>query len=245
METKLLKHKEVWRSKNILRIVYSGWYKKILKDLKISSEKTLELGAGTGNFKEYKPDVISSDIEKCDWLDMSFDAHKMPFANGSISNIVMVDVLHHLSSPINFFKEAIRTLEKGGRILIVEPYPSLFSIFVYKKFHPEPFLMKEDYFSDTSEKQKDPWQSNQAISYLLFFKHRKKFMENFSNNLKPVKIKKMSFLLYPLSGGFENKSLAPDFLIPVLKILEILLVPLRKFLAFRCYVVLEKITDKM
>lgn len=245
MTSKLLKHREIWKSKKILRIIYSGWYKEILKDLKNGSGKMLELGAGTGNFKEYKSDVISSDIEKCDWLDMNFDAHQIPFANGSISNIVMIDVLHHLSSPIKFFKEAIRVLEKEGRILIVEPYPSLFSLFVYKKFHPEPFLMDADYFSDISEKQKDPWQSNQAISYLFFFKHRKKFLENFSNDLKFIKIKKMSFLLYPLSGGFENKSLAPDFLIPVLKIMEILLIPFRKFLAFRCYIVLEKITDKI
>lgn len=245
MTIKLLKHREVWRSKKILRITYSGWYEKILKDLKTGYGKTVELGAGTGNFKEYKPDVISSDIEKNDWLDMSFDAHKMPFSSGFISNIVMVDVLHHLSSPVKFFQEAVRVLEKGGRILIVEPYPSLFSFFIYKKFHPEPFLMNVDYFADISEEQKDPWQSNQAISYLLFFKHRKKFMENFGNDLVFIKIKRMSFLLYPLSGGFENKSLVPDFLIPILKIMEILLVPFRKFLAFRCYVVLEKITDKI
>ncbi len=245
MTDKLTKYREIWKIKKILRLVYFDWYKKILKDLKNGPGKTVELGAGTGNFKEYKPDAISSDIEKCDWLDMSFDAHKMPFSQNSVSNIIMIDVLHHLSSPVKFFQEAIRVLEKEGRILIVEPHPSLFSLFVYKKFHPEPFLMNMDYFADVSEKQKDPWQSNQAISYLLFFKHRKKFLENFGNDLKFIKIKKMSFLLYPLSGGFENKQLAPDFLIPVLKIIEVLLIPFRKFLAFRCYIVLEKITDKI
>jgi len=245
MADKLAKYREVWKNKKILKLAYFDWYKKILKDLKNGCGKTVELGAGTGNFKEYKPDTISSDIEKCDWLDMSFDAHKMPFSEYSISNIVMIDVLHHLSNPVKFFQEAIRVLKKRGRILIVEPYPSLFSLFVYKKFHPEPFLMNMDYFADIPEKQKDPWQSNQAISYLLFFKHKRKFLEKFGNDLKVIKIKKMSFLLYPLSGGFENKSLAPDFMIPILKIMEIFLTPFRKFLAFRCYVVLEKITDKI
>jgi len=88
MADKLAKYREVWKNKKILKLAYFDWYKKILKDLKNGCGKTVELGAGTGNFKEYKPDTISSDIEKCDWLDMSFDAHKMPFSEYSISNIV-------------------------------------------------------------------------------------------------------------------------------------------------------------
>ncbi|MGE5339849.1 MAG: class I SAM-dependent methyltransferase [Candidatus Omnitrophota bacterium] len=225
----------------------------ILKDLSPNRrKKTIELGSGSGNFKEYKPEALASDIEPCPWLDIAFDAHAMPFKKDSAGNIVMIDVLHHLEDPLKFFEEASNVLEPGGRIVIIEPFPTLFSLFVYKRFHPEPFIMDAPLSSlskgnnqtendnNINNIKKDPWDSNQAIAYLLFFKHRKEFLRLFGEKFKIVKRKRMSCILYPASGGFENKSLIPNFLIPVFKLLEILLTPLRRLLAFRCYIVLIK-----
>ncbi len=65
--------------------------------------------------KDYMPEVISADIEKCDWLDMCFDAHEMPFENDSLANIVMIDVLHHLYNPVKFLEEAEQSFEKRGK----------------------------------------------------------------------------------------------------------------------------------
>lgn len=243
MSDKLTRHRKIWKEKKIIREVYSGWYKKILRNLNRSKGITLELGAGSGNFKEFKPDVTASDIEYCQWLDVCFDAHHIPFKAGSVGNIVMTDVLHHLAHPLHFFKEASRVLEKGGRIVLVEPFPTTFSLFIYKRYHPEPFIMDRDYFGESSAgmlPKKDPWEANQAAAYLLFFKYREKFLHYFDGNFSFVKRKKMSCILYPASGGFENKTMIPDFLIPIFKLLEILLVPLRGLLAFRCYLVLER-----
>lgn len=237
----LKRHKEIWDKKKILRVIYTEWYQKILLDLYQEKGETVELGAGSGNFKNFKPDVISSDIEPCDWLDLSFDAHKMPFKDSSVANIVMVDVLHHLFNPRLFLKEAHRVLQKKGRIIIIEPFPSLFSLLVYRKFHPEPFLFKVDYFQKKGLEGKDPWDSNQAIAYLLFFKNKKKFQKIFGDKLRIAKRERMSCILYPVSGGFENKALIPDSWIPFFKFLEFILIPLRSLLAFRCYVIIEKI----
>jgi SAM-dependent methyltransferase len=241
MSGTLERHRDIWEKKKILRVIYTEWYQKILGDLSRGKGKTVELGAGSGNFKEFKPDVISSDIEPCDWLDMSFDAHKMPFEDDSVANIVMVDVLHHLFNPRIFLKEAGRVLKRRGRILIVEPFPSPFSLLIYRKFHPEPFLFNVDYFKKKGIEGKDPWDSNQAIAYLLFFKNKLKFQKLFGAKLRIVKKERMSCVLYPASGGFENKALIPDYLIPAFKFLEFILIPLRRLLAFRCYIVLEKI----
>ena len=123
---------------------------------------------------------------------------------------------------------------------MIEPYPSLFSLPVYRKFHPEPFIFNADYFSKTGIEEKDPWDSNQAMSYLLFFRHLKEFDKQFSDRFTIIKKQRMGCILYPLSGGFENKALIPDFLIPVFRFVEWLFIPLRKWFAFRCYVVLEK-----
>ncbi|WP_448527974.1 class I SAM-dependent methyltransferase [Raineya sp.] len=222
-----------------MRIIYEEWYRKIIKDL-INHPKTLELGAGTGNFKEYKPDVISADIDPQPWLDMCFDAHQIPFQDGEVGNIVLIDVFHHLANPILFLEEAHRVLCKGGRIVMLEPFPSAFSLPIYRKFHPEPFIMNIDYFSKQGLEQKDPWDSNQAIPFLIFFKHYKSFLDKFGEKFKIIKKEKLSFLLYPASGGFENKAMIPDWSIPFFQFIEKILYPLRSLLAFRCYIVLEK-----
>ena len=242
MNNILERHRKIWREKKILRTIYSEWYQKIISDLKMGGGKTIELGAGSGNFKEFKSDVIASDIDaSCKWLDMCFDAHEMPFEDGSISNIVMIDVFHHLSDPIRFLHECERVLEKSGRVIMLEPFPSLFSSIVYRFFHPEPFLMKVDYFGRFgADFKKDPWDSNQAIPYLIFFKHFRKWEDIFGKNFHILKKQKLSFLLYPLSGGFENKSLIPEFLVPTMSVVEKWLNPLRSLLAFRCYIVLER-----
>jgi SAM-dependent methyltransferase len=241
MSERLIRYREVWRRKRVLREAYAQWYGDILADLSPVAGPTLEVGSGIGNFKEFKPDVVTSDIEKSSWVDMAFDAHSIPFESGSLGNIVMVDVLHHLSSPVAFLREAARALKKGGRLLIVEPYPSPVSLLVYRAFHPEPFIMDVDYFNKTDVREKDPWEANQAAAYLLFYRHRREFERVFSSSLRVIKSRRMSFVLYPLSGGFENRALAPGFLVPALKLIEAALRPLTRLLAFRCYVVLERV----
>jgi SAM-dependent methyltransferase len=254
MSDKLTRHRDIWKGKKILREIYTGWYRQIVKDLNPGQGKTLELGAGSGNFKEFKTGVLASDIECCPWLDICFDAHGIPFKSSSIKNLVMIDVLHHLADPLGFFAEAARVLEKDGRIVIIEPFPTLFSLFVYRRFHPEPFVMEMDYFTGTapgrglsapgppaSTIRKDPWDANQAAAYLLFFKHKKAFFNRLGSQFNLIKRKRISCILWPASGGFENRAMIPDALIPLFKCLEILLVPFRRLLAFRCYIVLERI----
>ncbi len=237
---KLTKHRHIWKNKKILRIIYTEWYRKILEDIN-KDGITVELGSGSGNFKEFKPEIISSDIEYSEWLDICFNAHNMPFKSNSISNIIMIDVLHHLSNPVGFLKDASLSLKKEGKIAIIEPYPSLFSLIIYRLFHPEPFLMNIDYFSKIEEgDKKDPWEANQAISYLLFFKHRKKLLTLLEKDFTLIKCERMSSILYPASGGFEHKSMIPDCLIPLFHFFESLLSPFLLLFAFRCYIVLKK-----
>jgi SAM-dependent methyltransferase len=240
MSEKLRLHRETWNKKKILREIYRGWYRRILKDLKKSNRKSVEIGAGIGNFKEFMPEVIASDIEACDWLDLCFDAQQMPFGDNEISNVVMIDVLHHLSHPLRFLREASRVLKKGGRLIMIEPYPSILSLPIYRAFHPEPFIFDVDYFGLSDTAPKEPWEANQAAAYLTFFRDRKKFNSFFSGDFRVVKRQRMSCVLYPLSGGFEHRSLIPEHLMPFFELVEVLTIPFRYFLAFRCYVLLEK-----
>lgn len=237
----LLKHREVWNKKKILRDIYEEWYSMIIADLSEVEGPTVELGAGSGNFKEFYPQAISADIEKHDWLDMTFDAHEMPFDNSGVANIVMIDVLHHLADPVRFLHEASRVLKSGGRLIMLEPFPSPFSRIVYKLFHPEPFIYDIDYFSEQNVNEKHPWDSNQAIPYLIFYKHLEKFTKVFDRTFKIVKKEKMSFILYPASGGFENASMIPQMMVPVFKMIDYKLSILKNQLAFRIYIIIERI----
>ncbi|MBD3345940.1 MAG: methyltransferase domain-containing protein [Chitinivibrionales bacterium] len=237
---KTQRHRAIWQKKRILQLVYTRWYQKILEDLSRFDTPTLEIGAGIGNFKSFHRRIIASDIQFCSWLNLCQDAHRLPFKKNTISNIVMIDVLHHLSDPLMFFQEASRILRKHGKIILIEPYPSLLSLFVYRKFHPEPFLMDKDYFLASDDGGKNPWESNQAIAYLLFFKFRKKFLSRFGDDFKLVKVNRMCSILYPASGGFEGRSFIPDFLIPLFMAAEAIFAPLRYFTAFRAYIAIRK-----
>ena len=45
-----------------------------------------------------------------------------PRSSGSHANIVLLDRLHHLENVRYFFDEALRVLQSGGRVIIMEPY---------------------------------------------------------------------------------------------------------------------------
>jgi len=247
MDRSLNEFRAVWERKKILREVYTGWYKEIAGDLKAGAGKTLEIGSGIGNFKQFMPGTLSSDIQEAQWLDLRFDAHDLPFMSGSILNIVMIDVLHHLSQPLRFIHEAERVLAPGGRLVILEPYPSPVSLIIYRLFHPEPFIMNVDYFENSGgapsehRAQGEHREPNQAAAYLLFYKQKKQFAELFDRRLTIITTKLLACVLYPLSGGFQKKTFIPAFMVPLARWLEWLATPFRFLLASRCRVVIEKL----
>ncbi len=61
----------------------------------VEKKTLLEIGGGGGNFKQFYPNLISSDFIFCEWVDINLDGHYLPFKKNSLGNIVMVDVLHH------------------------------------------------------------------------------------------------------------------------------------------------------
>lgn len=235
----LYKRREVWQSKEIVRRLYHRWYGIIGDAIKPGS--TMEIGGGSGNLKDFSPDVISSDIIFVPWLDVVADAHHLPFKVGSLDNIVLFDVLHHLRESVSFFSDAQRVLKQGGRILIMEPYISWASFLVYRFIHSEGMNWNIDpVITDCSVKGKSPFSGNQAVTTLMFEKYKERFIEAYPH-LRIIRQERSDFILYPLSGGFNNPSICPLFLYNLFDHLERILKPLSSVLAFRIFVVLEKI----
>lgn len=228
----------IWSQKAVLRHLYASWHKEIIHWM-VSGE-TLEVGGGSGHFKQSLPGVWSSDVVFLPWLDAVLDGEHLPFKQGSLANLVLFDVLHHLPEPLTFFLEAARVLGKGGRLLLIEPYISLLSFPVYRFLHKEPLDWHADPFRTKREPHpQGPFDGNQAIPTLIFQRYRVRFQE-FIPELKMIEFKKMDFLLYPLSGGFHQPNLVPASLYPVFSILERVLACFDRFLAFRMFVVLER-----
>jgi SAM-dependent methyltransferase len=201
-------YREVWERKPVLREVYGDIYRRMADA--IVPGATLEIGGGSGNFKDFAPGTISTDILPAPWLDLVCDAQRLPFGDGRFSNIAMVDVLHHIESPLRFLREAKRVLAPSGRLIFCEPAITPLSGMFYRMFHDEPVDMSVNPLTaEMISADKDPYDSNQAIPTLLTGRFRAE-VERAVPGLTLERLERFSFAAYPLSGGFQPWSLLPQ-----------------------------------
>lgn len=234
----LRRHQAVWRNKPILRLLYTQWHEEILSYLQPG--RTLEVGGGTGNLKEFSPNVLCTDVVKVPWLDTIADAQYLPFASKTMANIVLFDALHHIEQVGLFFDEAVRVLRPSGRIVIMDPYISWLSWPIYHFLHSEPVDFNLDPLRlQPPRADRKPFDANQAIASILFERAFEDFQRYYPQLEKRVH-RRMAFFAYPLSGGFDHPPLVPMLLVRPLLAVERALDRLGRFLAFRILVVLEK-----
>jgi SAM-dependent methyltransferase len=231
-----------WDRKPVLRLVYNDFYDRIAAAC--VPGVTAELGGGIGNLKERLPSVVTTDIQFLPSLDLVADAQNLPFATGAVSNIVMVDVLHHIQFPSMFFREAERVLCLGGRIVMVEPAITFGSTLFYRFLHHEPVDMSADPFeSGTPDPNRDPYISNQAIPTLIATKYRARFSELFPA-LRIQETSWLSLATYPLSGGFKQWCLLPRAVARGMLRLEKMIEPAAgRLAAFRVMLVVAKVSE--
>jgi SAM-dependent methyltransferase len=232
-------YRSVWDQKPVLRAVYNDIFERIAS--RCVSGTSLEIGGGIGNLKERIPDLISSDIQFAPWLDLVADAQNLPFADEALSNIVMLDVLHHIEFPALLFREASRVLRPGGRIIMAEPGITFGSKFFYRLLHHEPVRMNVDpLLEGEPDRTRDPYESNQAIPTLLATSYRDRFHAMFPR-LAIRETQWFSFVAYPCSGGFKSWSLMNEAMARSMLWLEKHAEgPLGRHFGFRLLTVIEK-----
>jgi SAM-dependent methyltransferase len=236
----LREQQKAWTERPLLRLLYGEWHRAIVDRLAPVAGISIELGAGIGGLRDVAGDrVLLTDVERTPWVDAEADALALPYADGSLANIVLVDVFHHLGDPARFLDEADRTLAPGGRVVMVEPYCSPLSTALYRRFHHERTDMRVDPFRADAGVASEPFESNQALPTLAFYRHVASFRRRWPR-LRMVERRRFAFLLYPLAGGFSKRPLAPASLFRPVRALESVLRPLAPLLAFRCLVVLER-----
>jgi SAM-dependent methyltransferase len=240
----LLRHRRVWEQKPILRRVYNDEFFARLLASRNPNGLSIEVGAGPGFFKRLAPDILSTDLIWCPWLDAIADAQQLPFRSNSVANVFGLDMLHHLATPMAFLGEVSRVLIPGGRLILVEPWITPLSYFIFRFLHQErcdlsetPWVVNQR--GETPEKL--AFDGNQAIPYLLFGpKHRSITLSSLPE-LKLTALEPFCLFAYLLSGGFKPMNLLPESLYPAMSNFERATAPLwRRVAALRVLLVLEK-----
>ena len=243
-QEQLLRHRRIWERKPILRRVYNDEFFARLLSFRIPNGLALEVGAGPGFFKQFAPDIFSTDLVWCPWLDAIADAQQLPFRTASVANIFGLDMLHHLAAPMTFLRESARILAPGGRLILVEPWITPFSYCVFRFFHQERCDLSETPWLSNqpgASSEKMAFDGNQAIPYLLFGpRHRSNTLDSLLG-LKLLALEPFCLFAYLLSGGFKPMNLLPESLYLALAKFEGATLPLwRRIAALRVLLVLEK-----
>ena len=200
---------QIIQSKPFLKKLYTQWYTELAGLIPEAVEgPILELGSGAGCLENHIPRLIKSEILQTQGIDIVLDAKNLPVGREKLSGIVMVDVLHHLSDAESFFKEASYCIKPKGRIIMLEPWVTCWSKFIYTKLHHEPF-------DDKAEEWKFPEggalsQANSALPWIIF--HRdKSFFERKFPDWAIQKIRLHTPFAYLVSGGVSLRSFLPNF----------------------------------
>lgn len=234
-------NKLAWEQKPLLREIYADFYTQILSQVRTDiSGKVVELGSGIGNFKSIYPSAIATDLFPNPWIDQVENAYHLSFTDGSVANLVLFDVFHHLEYPGLALAEFRRALAPGGRVIIFEPAISLLGYIVYGLFHSEPVaLFKKIHWLPTDTHFEETYYAAQGNATRVFGSGSS-FAHDIEKTWCVVKKRKLSALSYVLSGGFSRPALYPTSFLPILRAFEKILIWLPILFATRLLIVLEK-----
>jgi SAM-dependent methyltransferase len=229
--------RQIIASKPFLKAIYDEWFGLLAGHLPAIEGEVLELGSGAGYCARFIPGLITSEVFPCPGVQLVADARHLPFPDASLRAIVFTDVLHHMPNVRQFFAEASRCLRSRGRVVMIEPWVSPWSRFIYTRLHHEPFLPEA---ADWSFPSTGPLSgANGALPWIVFVRDRREFETEFPQ-LAIEEIRPFLPFRYSVSGGVGMRSLMPGFTHSAWKVLEQMLEPAMSKLAMFALVSLRR-----
>ena len=229
--------RRIIRQKPLLRSVYEEWYETLAAEVPDGPGAVIEVGAGGGFLDDFVPGALRSEVFFVPGVKLALDGQELPFGSGTLKAIVMTNVFHHLRRPRAFLREAARVLRPGGVVAMLEPWVTLWSRFVYRYLHHEPFVPAAIEWD--LPKGGPLSTSNQALPWIVFRRDRASFAREFPDFiLKPVRLTMP--LRYLVSGGVGTRDLMPGWTLGFWKGLERVLSPVRTHSALFAFITLEK-----
>jgi SAM-dependent methyltransferase len=226
------------KEKTILRECYSEWYREIKLALPDGRKPILELGSGAGFLRECISNLITSDIFLFDGIEIVLDGRFLPFRAESLRSIVMTNVFHHIPDARKFLREAARCIQPGGTLILLEPWITPWSKFVYTKFHHEPINIKAEKWEFPSSGPLSG--ANEALPWIIFQRDRSIFEQEFPQwQIETIHLT-MPFL-YLVSGGVSMRNIIPVCFLKPFQILEKLLSPWKNKNAMFALILLRRI----
>ena len=210
----LLEHRRVFAEKAVLKDVYGVWFDRLLEGLPRDA-LVLEAGAGPGLFAPHvrvkRPDLrwIALDLIEAPWNDIVADAQVLPFRDGTFDAVVGVDFVHHLSTPLEFFRDVARILKPGGELRVVEPWVSPFSFPIFRYLHQEGATLGLDPARPFSEGDaKAPFEGDAGVTRAIATKVDDATWRRLGYANGPA-LTPINGFAYLLSLGFKTPTLLP------------------------------------
>jgi len=169
----------------------------------VDPARTVEIGAGLGLARLSDHRWVCSDVTGSDPIELLSLAQALPYRSGSLDALVLKDTWHHIPEIEQFLAEAHRVLRPGGVIGVFDPYWGVLARFVYRFLHQERW---DATTPDWSFPSTDPWDSNQALSYLMLIRDRAKFDTTSQSKFTLIEPQAMVGPSFLLSGGVSRRT---------------------------------------
>ena len=201
-----------------LGLLYQEWYELISQNLSKTDGINIELGCGASFIDQKIKNIKKTDVFINSNTDFKLDAMEIgnKFEN-KVSNIILVNVFHHISNPELFLRAADKSLLSKGRIIMIEPSNNFWSKFIYKIVGHEKFDPNQ---ISWNFKSNDPLlDSNQALSWIIFKRDYKKFKFLFPM-FSLSKKKNIMPISYLISGGHTCNTRIGKIIIKTIRKIE-------------------------
>ena len=230
-------HARIIKSKGFLRRLYSEYYHQMGAAVGYCEHGVfVEIGSGGGFIKEVLPNTVTSDVVPHNGVEEVFPAQSMPFDDGSVNGIFILNCFHHFSEPALVLEEFERVLVVGGSVVMIEPANTWWGRLIYTRFHHEPFNSSGGWSLPDSGRLTG---ANVALPWVVFVRDREAFSK-FFQSMAIDSVNHHTPFSYLISGGLTWRQLAPTWTYPLVRTTERLLSPFSKSLGMFMTVVIRK-----